>query len=391
MPTFRDLLAAAKAEIRELDTEAAERLLAERPNTMVLDVREADEYEQGALPGAVHIPRGFLESQIENKAPHRDAPVLVYCAGGTRSAFAARTLGELGYTEVVSMAGGFNKWKNEDRSWSTPRTLTPDQRNRYHRHLLLPEVGEEGQQKLLDAKVLLLGAGGLGSPAALYLAAAGVGTLGIVDFDTVDLSNLHRQIIHGHKNIGKPKVESAADTIADVNPDVKVVAHTEALTSENAMEILGQYDIIVNGCDNFATRYLVNDAAYLLKKPLVDGSIFRFEGQATVFEPGKGCYRCLFPAPPPPGAVPSCAEAGVLGALPGMIGVVQATETVKLILGIGEPLVNRLMLYDALAMEFREVKIRRDPECPLCGDNPTIDTLIDYEAFCGAPMAATGG
>jgi adenylyltransferase/sulfurtransferase len=215
--------------------------------------------------------------------------------------------------------------------------------------------------------------------------------MGVVDFDSVDLSNLHRQILHGHANIGRPKVDSARDRIADVNPDVNVVAHTEALTSENAMEILGQYDIIVNGSDNFATRYLVNDAAYLLSKPLVDGSIFRFEGQATVFMPGKGCYRCLFPSPPPPGAVPSCAEAGVLGALPGMIGIIQATETVKLILGLGEPLVNRLLLYDALAMEFREVKIRRDPECPLCGDNPTIKELIDYEAFCGAPMAATGG
>jgi molybdopterin/thiamine biosynthesis adenylyltransferase len=274
---------------------------------------------------------------------------------------------------------------------ATRSRFTPEQEVRYSRHIILPEIGGVGQRKLLNAKVVLIGAGGLGSPTALYLAAAGVGTMGIVDFDTVDLSNLHRQIIHGHANIGKPKVESAASQLHDINPDVKVVAHTEALTSENAMEILGQYDIIVNGSDNFATRYLVNDAAYLLKKPLVDGSIFRFEGQATVFMPEKGCYRCLFPSPPPPGAVPSCAEAGVLGALPGMIGVIQATETVKLILELGEPLVNRLLLYDALAMEFREVKIRRDPECPLCGDNPTIKELIDYEAFCGGPMAATGG
>ena len=269
--------------------------------------------------------------------------------------------------------------------------FSPEQAVRYSRHIILPEIGGVGQRKLLNAKVLLIGAGGLGSPAALYLAAAGVGTLGIVDFDAVDLSNLHRQIIHGHANIGRPKVDSARDRLADVNPDSRVVAHEEALTSHNAMEILGQYDIVVNGSDNFATRYLVNDAAYLLGKPLVDGSIFRFEGQATVFLPGRGCYRCLFPAPPPPGAVPSCAEAGVLGALPGMIGVIQATETIKLILGLGEPLVNRLLLYDALGMEFREVKIRRDPECPLCGDNPSIRELIDYEAFCGAPMAATGG
>ena len=281
---------------------------------------------------------------------------------------------------IPAMAGG-----------ATSSRFTPEQAVRYSRHIILPEIGGVGQRKLLNAKVILIGAGGLGSPTALYLAAAGVGTLGIVDFDTVDLSNLHRQILHGHANIGKPKVESARDQLLNVNPDSKVVAHTEALTSENAMEILSQYDIIVNGCDNFATRYLVNDAAYLLKKPLVDGSIFRFEGQATVFMPEKGCYRCLFPAPPPPGAVPSCAEAGVLGALPGMIGIIQATETVKLILSLGEPLVNRLLLYDALAMEFREVKIRRDPECPLCGDNPTIDHLIDYEAFCGGPMEATGG
>ncbi len=269
--------------------------------------------------------------------------------------------------------------------------FTPRQAVRYSRHIILPEIGGVGQRKLLNAKVAMIGAGGLGSPAALYLAAAGIGTLGIVDFDSVDLSNLHRQILHGHANIGRPKVDSARDQLADVNPDTRVVAHDEALTSQNALGILGQYDIVVNGSDNFATRYLVNDAAYLLKKPLVDGSIFRFEGQATVFMPGQGCYRCLFPAPPPPGSVPSCAEAGVLGALPGMIGVIQATETIKLILDLGEPLVNRLLLYDALAMEFREVKIRRDPECPLCGDHPSIDELIDYEAFCGAPMAATGG
>jgi molybdopterin/thiamine biosynthesis adenylyltransferase/molybdopterin converting factor small subunit len=283
---------------------------------------------------------------------------------------------------IPAMAGG---------ATATRSRFTPEQAVRYSRHIILPEIGGVGQRKLLNAKVVLIGAGGLGSPTALYLAAAGVGTMGIIDFDTVDLSNLHRQIIHGHANIGRPKVESARDQIADINPDVKVVAHTEPITSENAMEILSQYDIIVNGSDNFATRYLVNDAAYLLRKPLVDGSIFRFEGQATVFMPEKGCYRCLFPSPPPPGAVPSCAEAGVLGALPGMIGVIQATETVKLILGLGEPLVNRLLLYDAMAMEFREVKIRRDPECPLCGDNPTISELIDYEAFCGGPMAATGG
>ncbi len=263
--------------------------------------------------------------------------------------------------------------------------LSIDEVRRYSRHLIIPDVGMDGQKRLKNAKVLAVGAGGLGSPTLMYLAAAGVGTLGIVDFDVVDLSNLHRQIIHGHANIGRPKVDSARDRIADVNPDVNVVAHTEALTSENAMEILGQYDIIVNGCDNFATRYLVNDAAYLLKKPLVDGSIFRFEGQATVFMPGQGCYRCLFPSPPPPGSVPSCAEGGVLGVLPGIIGCIQAIETIKLILGLGDSLAGRLLLFDALAMEFREVKLRRDPECPVCGDNPTITELIDYVEFCGLP------
>jgi molybdopterin/thiamine biosynthesis adenylyltransferase/molybdopterin converting factor small subunit len=281
---------------------------------------------------------------------------------------------------IPAMAGG-----------AVSRPFTPEQAGRYARHIILPEIGGVGQRRLLNARVALIGAGGLGSPAALYLAAAGVGTLGVIDFDAVDLSNLHRQILHGHSNIGRPKVESARDRLADVNPDVNVVEHPVALTSENAMEILGQYDVVVNGCDNFATRYLVNDACYLLRKPLVDGSIFRFEGQATVFLPGQGCYRCLFPSPPPPGAVPSCAEAGVLGVLPGMIGVIQAMEAIKLILNLGEPLVNRLLLFDSLAMEFREVKIRRDPDCPLCGDNPSIDHLIDYEAFCGAPMAATAG
>jgi adenylyltransferase/sulfurtransferase len=266
-----------------------------------------------------------------------------------------------------------------------PLRFTPEQVKRYQRQIILPEVGPVGQRKLLAAKVLCVGAGGLGSPAALYLAAAGVGTLGIVDFDTVDLSNLHRQLLHGHKDIGRPKTESARDTLRDRNPDVNVVLHNVPLTSENALEIIGQYDIVVNGSDNFPTRYLVNDACVLLKKPLVDGGMFKFDGQATVFLPGKGCYRCLFPAPPPPGAAPSCAEAGVLGALPGVIGAIQAVETMKLILGIGEPLVNRLLLFDALAMEFREVKIRRDPECPVCGDNPTITQLIDYVEFCGLP------
>jgi adenylyltransferase/sulfurtransferase len=268
--------------------------------------------------------------------------------------------------------------------------LSLDQARRYARHIILPEVGSIGQRKLLAAKVLLIGAGGLGSPAALYLAAAGVGTIGIVDYDVVDLSNLHRQIIHGHSNIGRAKVDSVRDRLEDVNPDVEVITYNELLTSENAMDIIKGYDVVVNGLDNFPGRYLVNDACYLLGKPLVDGTLFRFEGRANVFLPGKGCYRCLFPSPPPPGAVPSCAEAGVLGAMCGVIGTIQAVETVKLLLDLGEPLVNRLLLFDSLSMEFREVKIPRDPECPLCGDNPTIHELVDYEAFCGVPATVLG-
>jgi molybdopterin/thiamine biosynthesis adenylyltransferase len=268
--------------------------------------------------------------------------------------------------------------------------LTLEQARRYARHIIMPEVGPLGQRRLLAAKVLLIGAGGLGSPAAIYLAAAGVGTIGIVDYDNVELSNLHRQIIHGHASIGRPKVDSVVDRLKDVNPDVRVVPHNEPITSANAMQIISQYDVVVNGSDNFPTRYLVNDAAYLAGKPLVDGSLFRFEGRATVYLPGSGCYRCLFPAPPAPGEVPSCAEAGVLGAMCGVVGTIQAVEAVKLILSLGEPLANRLLMFDSLAMEFREYKIRRDPGCPLCGDNPTIHELIDYEAFCGAPVTALG-
>ena len=383
MPTFRDLLAAAKAEIREVDTADAERLLADQPSTMVLDVREADEYEQGALPGAVHIPRGFLESQIENRAPDRDAPVLVYCAGGTRSAFAARTLGELGYSDVVSLAGGFNKWKNENRDWSTPRTLSPEQRNRYQRHLLLPEVGEEGQQKLLDAKVLLLGAGGLGSPAALYLAAAGVGTLGIIDMDVVDESNLQRQILHNLDRIGERKVDSAKKTLTALNPDIDVVTYDVRLGADNVLDVIDGYDVIVDGTDNFPTRYLVNDASLVKRIPVIHGSIFRFEGQATVFAPFVGpCYRCLVPEPPPADLAPSCAEAGVLGVLPGIVGSIQAMEAIKIVLGLGEPLVGRLLSYDALEESFRTFKVNRDPECPACGPDAGEIVIAEYDELC---------
>ena len=382
MASFRELLARTRAEIREVDTAEAEQLVA-TPGAVVLDVREPDEYEQGALPDAVHIPRGNLESQVENRVADRDAKVVVYCAGGTRSAFAAKTLAELGYTDVVSMNGGFNKWKNEGRAWVTPRALSGEQRNRYQRHLLLPEVGEEGQQKLLDAKVLLLGAGGLGSPAALYLAAAGVGTLGIIDMDVVDESNLQRQILHNMDRIGERKVDSAKKTLTALNPDVSVVTYDVRLGADNILDIIDGYDVIVDGTDNFPTRYLVNDAALLKRIPVVHGSIFRFEGQATVFAPYEGpCYRCMIPEPPPADLAPSCAEAGVLGVLPGIIGSIQAMEAIKVLLGLGEPLVGRLLAYDALEESFRVFKVPRDPECPACGENAGELVIAEYDELC---------
>ncbi len=382
MPSFRDLLAQTKATIREVDTATAESTLSSAPDTVLLDVREPDEYEQGAIPGAIHIPRGHLESQIESRIVDHRAPVLVYCAGGTRSAFAAKTLAELGYTDVVSMAGGFNRWKNEGRQWAAPRTLTAEQRNRYQRHLLLPEVGEKGQQKLLDAKVLLLGAGGLGSPAALYLAAAGVGTLGIVDMDVVDESNLQRQILHNIDRVGERKVDSAKKTLVGLNPDVNVVTYDVRLGADNVLDVIDGYDVIVDGTDNFPTRYLVNDASLLKKIPVVHGSIFRFEGQATVFAPYVGpCYRCLIPEPPPPELAPSCAEAGVLGVLPGIIGSIQAMEAIKIILGLGEPLIGRLLAYDASEETFRVFKVGRDPACPACSPGAEI-VIAEYDEHC---------
>ena len=382
MATFRDLLSQTKSRIREVDTATAEQAAAE-PRAVVLDVREPDEYEQGALPGAVHIPRGHLESQIENRVADHDTPLVVYCAGGTRSAFAADTLSQLGYTNVVSMVGGFNKWKNEDRAWAAPRTLSPDQRNRYQRHLLLPEVGEEGQQKLLDAKVLLLGAGGLGSPAALYLAAAGVGTIGIIDMDVVDDSNLQRQILHNLDRIGDRKVDSAKKTLTLLNPDVDVVTYDTRLGADNVLDIIDGYDVIVDGTDNFPTRYLVNDASLLKRIPVVHGSIFRFEGQATVFHPYVGpCYRCMIPEPPPAELAPSCAEAGVLGVLPGIIGSIQAMEAIKLILGLGDSLAGRILSYDSLEQSFRTFKVRRDPQCPACGDDAGEIVIAEYDELC---------
>ena len=380
MASFRDLLSQVKEHIREVDPAGAESV---REQAVFLDVREADEYAQGAIPGAIHIPRGYVELQIEGRLPDRSRPVVVYCAAGTRSALVAKALQDLGYTDVVSMAGGFNKWKDEGREWQAPRTLDTEQRHRYHRHLLLPEVGEAGQQRLLESKVLLLGAGGLGSPAALYLAAAGVGTIGIVDMDVVDSSNLQRQILHNLDRIGDRKVDSAKKTLTSMNPDVDVVTYDTRLGADNILEVIDGYDVIVDGTDNFPTRYLVNDAALLKRIPVVHGSIFRFEGQLTVFQPYEGpCYRCLIPEPPPAELAPSCAEAGVLGVLPGIIGSMQAMETIKLLLGLGDPLVGRLLAYDGLEESFRTFKVRRDPMCPACGEHAGDIVIAEYDELC---------
>ncbi len=390
MPSFRELLAQTRRQIREVDTAEAAEAIAR--GAVVLDVREAAEYEQGAIPGAIHIPRGHLESQIENRVPDRQARIIVHCASGVRSAFAAKTLTELGYTDVASMAGGFNRWKDEGRDWKTPETLSPDQRNRYHRHLLLPEVGEEGQLKLLDSKVLLLGAGGLGSPAALYLAAAGVGTLGIVDMDVVDASNLQRQLLHNIDRIGERKVDSAKKTLAAINPDVNVVGYDVRLGADNVADIISGYDVVIDGADNFPSRYLLNDASLKAKVPVVHGSIFRFEGQATVFAPYEGpCYRCMIPEPPPAELAPSCAEAGVLGVLPGIIGSIQGIEAIKLLLGMGDTLVGRLLAYDALEQSFRTFKVNRDPACPACSLDPEQITIAEYDELCMPhPVQAPG-
>ncbi len=385
----RDYLASVKQQIREeTPQEAAERLGLE-PRPVVLDVREREEYEQGLIPGAIHIPRGNLETRIESRVPDRSTPIIIYCASGARSAYAAKTLADLGYEDVVSLATGFSGWKHNGYDWTQPRTLRPEQLERYSRHVLIPEVGEEGQLQLLDSKVLLIGAGGLGSPAGLYLAAAGVGTLGIIDADVVDSSNLQRQILHTVDRIGTPKVDSAEATIRALNPDVAVVKYATRLTSENVLDVITGYDVIVDGTDNFPTRYLLNDASLVAGIPVVHGSIYQFEGSVTVYKPHDGpCYRCQYPEPPPPELAPSCAEGGVLGVLPGVIGTLQATEAVKLLLGIGEPLVGRQLRYDALAMEFVELKMRRDPECPVCSKDPDDIEFIDYEQFCALPSRA---
>ncbi len=392
MATYSDLLLSAKKRIQEISLDDLKKRLDAKEKFSLVDVREKEEFRAGFIPGAISVPRGFLESQIESKVADKNADVVVYCAGGSRSALAAVTLAELGYTNVKSANPGFTRWKDLTYPVDFPPSLTDAQRDRYSRHILLPEVGEAGQVKLLKSKVLLLGAGGLGSPAALYLAAAGVGTLGIVDADTVDASNLQRQILHATSRVGMPKVESAAKTISDLNPDVKVIQHQERLTSENVERLFAPYDLVVDGTDNFPTRYLVNDASVFLGKPVVHGSIFRFDGQVTTFVPKKAaakfgvaegpCYRCLYPEPPPPHLAPSCQEAGVLGILCGIVGTIQATEAIKLILGKGDLLVGRLLAYDSLKMKFHELRLRKDLQCPVCSSAPRITNYIDYEGFC---------
>jgi molybdopterin/thiamine biosynthesis adenylyltransferase/rhodanese-related sulfurtransferase len=387
-PSGAEILRQIKSQIDEVDPSEAREQTSN--GAVLVDVREPEEWAAGHIPGAKHVPKSYLESRIEGAVPDRSQHVILYCASGNRSAWATRTLVEdLGYEHVESMTGGFTLWKDRGYDVEIPRTLNAEQRDRYSRHLLLPEVGPEGQQKLLDAKVLLLGAGGLGSPAALYLAAAGVGTLGIVDNDTVDVSNLQRQVIHSTERIGVSKVDSAEDTIRALNPDVKVQKYNLRLGPENIMEILPGYDVVVDGLDNFPTRYLLNDASVRLGIPVVSAAILGFEGQLSVFKPYDGpCYRCLFPVPPPAELAPSCGANGVLGVLPGTMGLLQATEVIKLILGIGDPLIGRLAMYDALAATLTEVKVRRDPQCPICSRHPEeiadeeMGVFPDYEAFC---------
>jgi molybdopterin/thiamine biosynthesis adenylyltransferase/rhodanese-related sulfurtransferase len=389
-PSGPELLRQIKSEIEEVDPSEVHELIDE--GVAVVDVREADELAAGLIPGAKHVPRSYLESRIENAVPDRSTPVILYCASGNRSAYGARTLREdLGYENVRSMTGGFTLWKDRGYEIQVPRALSAEQRERYSRHLLIPEIGVEGQQKLLDAKVLLLGAGGLGSPTALYLAAAGVGTLGIVDDDDVDLSNLQRQVIHSTQRIGIPKVDSAEESIHALNPDVEVVKYKTRLDSSNIVEIIEGWDVIVDGVDNFPTRYLLNDASVRLKIPVVSASILGFDGQLSVFKPYDGpCYRCLFREPPPAELAPSCGANGVLGVLPGTMGLLQATEVIKLIVGVGEPAIGRLLLYDALGATLTEVKVHRDPDCPICSRDPSeisdeeLGVFPDYEAFCAA-------
>lgn len=387
MSSFRELLAQTRASIDETDPAGAAAAI--DGGATLLDVREPDETAQGIVPGSVQIVRGNLEAQVEARLPDKSAPLVVMCAGGTRSAFAAKTLESLGYRNVTSMDGGFNRWKDEGRPWVTPKTLSADQRNRYSRHLLLPEVGEAGQQKLLDARILLLGAGGLGSPAALYLAAAGVGTLGIIDMDVVDESNLQRQILHNLDRVGERKVDSARTTLTAMNPDLEVITFDARLGADNIMDILDGFDLVIDGADNFPSRYLLNDASVKLGIPVVHGSIFRFEGQVTVFDPLDGpTYRDLLPEPPPPELAPSCAEAGVLGVLPGIVGSIQALEAIKVILDLGDSLRGRLLVFDALEMSFREYRLNVDPSNEVTHANRDLIKVVELEGLC-APQLST--
>ena len=386
MTSFRELLAATRTQIKEVDPAAASDAVGR--GAVLLDVREPDEVAQGAVPDSVHIVRGNLEAQVESRIPDRSAAVVVMCAGGTRSAFAAKTMQDLGYTDVVSMDGGFNRWKDEGRPWVIPAVLSADQRNRYSRHLLLPEVGEEGQQRLLNARVLLLGAGGLGSPAALYLTAAGVGTVGIVDMDAVDESNLQRQILHNRDRLGERKVDSARSTLTALNPDVEIVTFDTRLGADNVMELIDGFDVVIDGADNFVSRYLLNDASVKLGIPVVHGSIFRFEGQVTVFDPRRGpTYRDFLPQPPPPELAPSCSEAGVLGVLPGIIGSLQALEAIKLLLEVGDPLIGRLLAFDALELSFREYKLNPDPANEVTYANRDRIEIVELDGLCAPHIA----
>ncbi|MEE8406037.1 MAG: molybdopterin-synthase adenylyltransferase MoeB [Acidimicrobiia bacterium] len=380
MATYDEMVEVARAKIEEI---TPAQVLNRLDTMIVIDVRETDEYQLGAIPDARFLARGILERDIATVVTDKSAELVLYCSAGARSALAAVALTQMGYQHVVSMAGGFDRWKTEGLPWGDPTGLTPDQRIRYARHVRLPEIGETGQLELLGARVILVGAGGLGSPAALYLAAAGVGTIGIVDDDVVDPSNLQRQVLHNIDRIGMPKVESARETLLALNPDVKVEIYRERLNAANALTIMANYDVVVDGGDNFQTRYLVNDASLHLRVPVVHGSIFRFEGQAAVFTPYEGpCYRCLHPEPPPPELAPSCAEAGVLGVLPGVIGSIQAMETIKVLLGIGDTLAGRLLVYDALEQDFMTVSVKRDPGCPACSDPSRPPALVDYDELC---------
>ncbi|MBA2637181.1 MAG: molybdopterin-synthase adenylyltransferase MoeB [Solirubrobacterales bacterium] len=385
-PTGAEYIRQIKSQVREVDPGEVV-----RGDAVLVDVRESEELVSGQVPGALHVPRGFLESRIDGVVADRGRRVVLYCASGVRSALAAATLQQLGYTDVASMTGGITLWKDRGYEVEVPRTFTPEQRERYSRHFLLPEIGTAGQQKLLDAKVLLLGAGGLGSPVALYLAAAGVGTIGLGDDDTVDVSNLQRQVIHTTDRVGQPKVDSAETAIHAINPDVRVVKHVTRLAASNIVDVLQGYDLVVDGADNFPTRYLLNDASVRLRLPVVSASILGFDGQLSVFKPYDGpCYRCLYPVPPPAELAPSCGANGVLGVLPGTMGLLQATEVIKLVVGVGEPLVGRLLLYEALGTHFTELKVRRDPDCPICSREPEdiadeeLGVFPDYEAFCAA-------